>query len=63
MGALSGFFQIELGAAFDDGQAMLDVNAQCLFERQGARFAVHQCQQIDAEGGLHGCAFEKIAQH
>ena len=56
MGTLSGFLQIELGAALDDCQAMLDIDAQGLLERKRARLAIHERQQVNAEGGLHRCA-------
>ncbi len=55
--------QIELSAALDDVETMLDVNAQCLLEGQRTGFAIDQRQQVDAEGGLHRGALVQFAQN
>jgi len=54
MCTLFSFIQIKFGASLDDREAVLDIDAQRLLERECARLAVHQRQQIDAERGCMG---------
>ena len=55
--------QIELGATPNDFAAMFDVMDQDFFERQQPRLAVHQSQQGDGEGLLHGGQPEKLVEN
>ena len=48
----AGFLQLEIRAADDDCLPVLDEDLQSPFQRQSARLAIHQRQQLHAERGL-----------
>ena len=58
-----GFLQFKLGAAGDDIHAVFDEDLQYALEGEQARFAFHQCQHIDAEGGLKLGVFVQAVEH
>ena len=62
MGAGAGFLQLEGRAAGDDLPAVLDEDLQGPLERQQARLAVHQRQQLHAEGRLQRRVLEELVE-
>ena len=60
VGALARFSQVKLGTAADHFFAMLDKDLQRTLEGKQARHAIHQRQQLHAEGGLQGCELVQL---
>ena len=63
VGAGAGLVQLELGAAGEDLVAVVDVVLQQALDVENTRLAVHQRQQVDAEGALHGRELEQVVEH
>ena len=60
---LLGLVQVELGAAGDDVEPVVDVDLQGALERQQPRLLVHQGQQLHAEGRLQRGVLEQLVEH
>ncbi len=63
MGTITGAGKIVLAAASHHFKAVIQINAQCLFERQQAWFPVDKRQHNDTERVLKRCVLEQVLQH
>ena len=63
VGALAGFFKLELGPAGDHHLAVVQVNLERFLQRQGARFPVHQRQHLHAKSGLQRRVLVQLVEH
>ena len=55
--------QLELAAAGDHLPAVFDKDLQSALDRQQARLAIHQRQQLHAKGGLQRGVFVQLVEH
>ena len=61
--AFGGCVEAELGSSGNDFDLVLDVGGEGVAQVEGARRPADQCDHVDPEAGLQGCALPEVVEH